>query len=321
MEMLRSDPAARPVMKEVAVRLAAREAADPAPATRPLPVGVDEPTPAEASTTAVRVRPAEQAPTLAADPSPAPAPARAPAPVAAPAGFVAPGSTRAASAVEPAGPPRTPPVPQDRPRRTPPRRVGAGPRAPGRPGRAGRRARGRPVRRQPHGGRARRCDGERLGPPLGLLRRNAVGRTVGLEVGHVVGLRDPRAVRVALVVADQPQPVATSASPTGTPTAAELEDAVTGYYALVPDDLDKAWPRLTAAYQRSPSGGRRSYDSFWGQVDKVSVSKVSADPPSKVEATVTYDRNGTVSVDRMTFRLVREDGVLKIAGSTVISSS
>ena len=89
----------------------------------------------------------------------------------------------------------------------------------------------------------------------------------------------------------------------------------------MPDDLDAAWSRLTAAYQRNPSGGRRSYDSFWGQVDKVSVSRVTADPPSKVEATVTYDRGGRISVDRMSFRLVREDGVLKIAGSSVISSS
>jgi len=111
-------------------------------------------------------------------------------------------------------------------------------------------------------------------------------------------------------------PTATPSS--GRPTAAELEDAITRYYGLVPDDTDEAWPLLTASYQRTTSGGRASYDRFWGQVDSVSVSKVDATPPSGVEATVTYRRSSGTSVERTSFRLVRDDGVLKIDGSTVL---
>ena len=117
-------------------------------------------------------------------------------------------------------------------------------------------------------------------------------------------------------------PSPTSKPGSGTPTAAELEDAITGYYALVPKNTDEAWTRLTADYQRSPSGGRQAYQQFWDEVDRVSVSHVKATPPSRVEATVTYRRSGgRVAVDRTSYRLVRDDGVLKIAGSGVLSSS
>ena len=114
-----------------------------------------------------------------------------------------------------------------------------------------------------------------------------------------------------------------SASPSGSsePTAAELEQAITTYYGLVPGDTDRAWQLLTPAYRRYPSGGRKSYDRFWNQVDRVSVSNIKADPPSKVEATIAYVRGGRTEVDRTLFRLVRDGGVLKIDGSTVLSSS
>ncbi len=122
-----------------------------------------------------------------------------------------------------------------------------------------------------------------------------------------------------------PSPSATSASPSATPssgrpTAAELEDAITRYYALVPGNTDQAWPLLTASYQRTTSGGRASYERFWSQVDSVSVSKVDATPPSRVDATVTYRRSSGRSVERTSFRLVRDGGTLKIDGSTVVSA-
>jgi hypothetical protein len=86
----------------------------------------------------------------------------------------------------------------------------------------------------------------------------------------------------------------------------------------VPDDTDAAWSRLTSGYQSGTSGGRQSYERFWGQVERVSVAKVEAQPPSRVEATVTYRRDSGTAVERTSFRLVREDGVLKIAASSVL---
>jgi hypothetical protein len=47
---------------------------------------------------------------------------------------------------------------------------------------------------------------------------------------------------------------------------------------------------------------------------------VKADPPSTVVATVTYRRGGQVAVERTSFRLVEDDGVLKIGGSSVLGA-
>ncbi len=110
-----------------------------------------------------------------------------------------------------------------------------------------------------------------------------------------------------------------SASPTGAPTKAELAQAVTDYYGLLPDDTDAAWELLTDSYQRQ-TGGRDSYEDFWGDMDSVTVSKVSATTPDRAEATITYvEKSGNgESTERRSFQLIRSDGVLKINQSTVI---
>ncbi len=130
-----------------------------------------------------------------------------------------------------------------------------------------------------------------------------------------------------------PSPTRTTRSPSptrtptptprsGEPTASELENAITSYYALVPGDTDRAWPRMTADYQRNHAGGRQAYQRFWDGVDRVSVSEVKASPPSRVDATITYRRGGgRVDVERTSYRLVRAGGTLKIADSTVLSGT
>ena len=72
------------------------------------------------------------------------------------------------------------------------------------------------------------------------------------------------------------------------PTAAQLAEALTSYYALVPDRRDEAWSRLTSSYQRSPSGGRQGYEQFWKPIERVSISGVKGNPPDEAEATITY---------------------------------
>ena len=90
------------------------------------------------------------------------------------------------------------------------------------------------------------------------------------------------------------------------PTTAELSQAVTDYYALLPDDTDAGWERLTASYQRQ-TGGRDSYEDFWNDIDTVTVTDVSATAPDRVQATVTYvEKSGNrQSSERRSFRLVR----------------
>ncbi len=118
----------------------------------------------------------------------------------------------------------------------------------------------------------------------------------------------------------------TSVSPTPTPsddddkpTAAQLAEALTSYYALVPDRRDEAWSRLTSSYQRSPSGGRQGYEQFWKPIERVSISGVKGNPPDEAEATITYVyKDGRVSKERTTFGLVEDDGILKINSSRVV---
>ena len=113
-------------------------------------------------------------------------------------------------------------------------------------------------------------------------------------------------------------------TPSTTPTsseipAAELTKAVTDYYALLPDDTDAAWERLTPAYQ-SKAGGRKSFDGFWNSIDSVKVSSVKATGPNKVEAALAYvEKSGNAkSSERRSFTLVKDGDVLKIDQSAVI---
>ncbi|MFL6152854.1 MAG: serine/threonine-protein kinase [Ornithinibacter sp.] len=107
----------------------------------------------------------------------------------------------------------------------------------------------------------------------------------------------------------------------GTPTARQLRAAVQDYYALLPDDLDAGWARLTPRYQRTTARNRETYASFWGAMDAVSVSDVTASAPGSVTATVTYEyADGRVFVERTSYDLVRQDGRLKIDRSSVLSS-
>ena len=107
--------------------------------------------------------------------------------------------------------------------------------------------------------------------------------------------------------------------PAEEPTAAELAQAVTDYYGLLPDNTDAGWELLTPSYQRQ-AGGRDGYEDFWDDMDTVTVSAVRASAPDRVEATITYvERSGNRrSTERRSFRLVRSGRVLKIDQSSVI---
>jgi hypothetical protein len=57
-------------------------------------------------------------------------------------------------------------------------------------------------------------------------------------------------------------------------------------------------------------------------VDTVRVSNVEPAPPSQAAATLTYNfRDGRTVVERTAYRLIDDGGSLRIAASTVLSSS
>ena len=99
-------------------------------------------------------------------------------------------------------------------------------------------------------------------------------------------------------------------------------DMVSGYYAVLPSDLDAAWPLMTADYQENHAGGRGAYEAFWSQIADVEITGVSATAPDRAEATLTYRFNdGRVVQEVTSYRLVDEGGTLKIAETDVLSSS
>jgi eukaryotic-like serine/threonine-protein kinase len=94
------------------------------------------------------------------------------------------------------------------------------------------------------------------------------------------------------------------------------------YYSLVPGDLDRAWPLMTADYQVNHVGGRDAFGAFWGEVTDVAISDVSASSPNEAQATLTYTFADGRTVQEVTaYRLVDEGGVLKIAATDVLSST
>ncbi|MFE5672081.1 serine/threonine-protein kinase [Agromyces sp. NPDC056523] len=123
-----------------------------------------------------------------------------------------------------------------------------------------------------------------------------------------------------------------STAPATPPPTTEAPDAPSGpdravrmltdYYSLVPGDLDTAWTMMTEDYQVNHVGGRDAYDAFWSDVAAVSISDVSASAPEQAQATLTYTfADGRVVQEVTAYRLVDEGGVLKIAATTVLSST
>jgi cytoskeletal protein RodZ len=117
-----------------------------------------------------------------------------------------------------------------------------------------------------------------------------------------------------------PETTTTSSTAPGA-RGAELARAVRDYYALLPDDTDAGWARLTARYQATTSRDRETYEEFWGSVDAVAVPRSEGTAPDRVVATIRYDfDDGRRFEERTSFRLVDVGGVLKIDGSSVLSS-
>ena len=136
--------------------------------------------------------------------------------------------------------------------------------------------------------------------------------------------RDPSPTATARTRARTPaRPPSPTTAPTvqGAPTAAQLRQVITSYYALMPRNTDAAWPRMTASYQTNHAGGRQAYQRFWDAINKITVADVRGIPPSSAQAAVTYYfKDGRVVRERTAYGLVNDGGRLKINSTTVLSS-
>ncbi|HYI51257.1 MAG TPA: serine/threonine-protein kinase [Microbacterium sp.] len=118
------------------------------------------------------------------------------------------------------------------------------------------------------------------------------------------------------------EPAPPPAEPAPPSPEQRVAETLTGYYAMLPSDLDGAWPLMTADYQENHAGGRGGYEAFWGAIEDVEIAEVTAPAPDQAQATLTYYyRDGGVIQEVTVFQLVDEGGVLKIAATDVLSSA
>ncbi len=96
------------------------------------------------------------------------------------------------------------------------------------------------------------------------------------------------------------------------PSSGDPAAFVTQYYALMPDDTDTGWSMLGGALK---SGGRSSYEAFWGGIDGVTVSNVTTESPTSVVYDITYDQaNGGSSSETKRITLERHGDSYVIVG-------
>jgi len=118
-----------------------------------------------------------------------------------------------------------------------------------------------------------------------------------------------------------PAPSPTAPRTGSATTGAQLASAVRSYYELLPDGTDAGWSLLTERYRETTAGSRQAYEAFWSGIQAVGVSDVAGTAPASVVATVTYEMDdGRTIVERTSYSLLRQDGVLKIDRSSVLSS-
>jgi serine/threonine protein kinase len=108
-------------------------------------------------------------------------------------------------------------------------------------------------------------------------------------------------------------------APGGAASAGQLAQAISDYYALLPQNTQAAWARLTPAYRQGEPGGFADYQQFWARFSKVTTSNVTGQPPDSVRATIQYTlKNGGTDTETRTFQLIRSDGRWKINASSVV---
>ncbi|WP_448808841.1 serine/threonine-protein kinase [Agromyces bauzanensis] len=163
---------------------------------------------------------------------------------------------------------------------------------------------------------------------VGLLTQNA-GTAAGPSAGETPtatqtpdAASTPPETSVAEPAPVVPSPTPEEQEPPPAPSAEQqIVDSITTCYAMLPGDLDRAWPLMTEDYQVNHVGGRDAFGAFWGEVAQVEVADVSASPPDAAQATLTYHfTDGSVVQEVTAYRLVDEGGVLKIAATEVLSS-
>jgi eukaryotic-like serine/threonine-protein kinase len=160
----------------------------------------------------------------------------------------------------------------------------------------------------------------------GTGNAGATGAQASTSHSAAAASHSPTPAQSPSSIAVQAPVTSAAASPSSSPSPSQTQDladqltsTIIDYYHLMPTNLSEGWTWLTASYQAYPAEGWTGYTSYWNSMQSVSVSNVTADPPSSVTATITYyEKNGTVTTEITEFGLVMQDGQWKINTSEVI---
>ena len=88
---------------------------------------------------------------------------------------------------------------------------------------------------------------------------------------------------------------------------------MSSYYALLPDNTDAAWNRLTKHFQEGTAGGRDTFDQYWGSIESITVTGAQTTGPKDAVATLHYVyKDGRKVTEQTNFHFKDEGGVLKI---------
>ena len=100
-------------------------------------------------------------------------------------------------------------------------------------------------------------------------------------------------------------------------TSASREAFVEDYYAVLPDDTETGWSRLTPGFQQEV-GSYEDYDGFWSTIDSVAVQDVRAAGPDAVDATLVYTTDGSSQSEVRRIELTRSGDDYLISGDAVV---
>ncbi|SDH61731.1 hypothetical protein SAMN05192558_12254 [Actinokineospora alba] len=114
------------------------------------------------------------------------------------------------------------------------------------------------------------------------------------------------------------KPTTTTTEPTTTtttttpdkPTAAQYEEALRAYYALLPDNPEAAWALLTER-ARAKSSGYESFKKFYEAMDKVELLSAKAED-NKIEGDVRFSKDGKGATERYTWVMTEVNGTIMI---------
>ncbi len=106
----------------------------------------------------------------------------------------------------------------------------------------------------------------------------------------------------------------TDSAPSG---SASREAFVEDYYAVLPDDTETGWSRLTPGFQQEV-GSYEDYDGFWSTVDSVTVEDVRSAGPGAVDATLVYTTDGSSQSEVRRIELTRSGDDYLISGDAVV---